>query len=284
MAATSIPIDVVRAFVAVVEARGFTRAAEELGRSQPTVSLQVKRLEELVEAPLFEKAARFELTAVGSVCFEHGRRLVRLHDAMLDEVGRRKAPDARLRIGLPGEIAERLTPQLDRLRRVAGGAAGFEVVTGDADGLSLAIRENRLDIALALGVERAEAAVASWRAPLGWFSVRGTRAPPPPKVARLVLPPRGSALHEAAAGAMHGAERPFEIVCACADAAVRVAAVSSGLGVAPMIDGFAPQGLERVGGLPPLPPLVVSLLGRTEALAAAGRRWASEAMAAFDAG
>ena len=47
----SIPVDVLRAFVAVVEARGFTRAAEELGRSQPTVSLQVKRLEELAEAP-----------------------------------------------------------------------------------------------------------------------------------------------------------------------------------------------------------------------------------------
>ena len=47
-----IPIDILRAFVAVVEARGFTRAAEELGRTQPTISLQVKRLEELVEAPV----------------------------------------------------------------------------------------------------------------------------------------------------------------------------------------------------------------------------------------
>ena len=43
-----IPIEILRAFVAVVEARGFTRAAEELGRTQPTISLQVKRLEELV--------------------------------------------------------------------------------------------------------------------------------------------------------------------------------------------------------------------------------------------
>ncbi|MBV9287876.1 MAG: LysR family transcriptional regulator [Hyphomicrobiales bacterium] len=68
----SIPIDVLRAFVAVVETRGFTRAAEDLGRSQPTISLQVKRLEELMEAPLFEKAQRFELTGVGSVCFDYG--------------------------------------------------------------------------------------------------------------------------------------------------------------------------------------------------------------------
>ena len=57
-----IPIDILRAFVAVVEARGFTRAAEELGRTQPTISLQVKRLEELVEAPLFKKGGHFELS------------------------------------------------------------------------------------------------------------------------------------------------------------------------------------------------------------------------------
>ena len=60
-----IPIDILRAFVAVVEARGFTRAAEELGRTQPTISLQVKRLEELVEAPLFKKGGRFELSPMG---------------------------------------------------------------------------------------------------------------------------------------------------------------------------------------------------------------------------
>ncbi len=106
----SIPVDVLRAFVAVVEARGFTRAAEELGRSQPTISLQVKRLEELVEAPLFDKTARFELTPVGAVCFDYGKRLLRLHDDMLDEASRCKAPDAMLRVGVASEFAARLAP------------------------------------------------------------------------------------------------------------------------------------------------------------------------------
>ena len=127
----SIPVDVLRAFVAVVEARGFTRAAEQLGRSQPTISLQVKRLEELIEAPLFEKNARFELTAVGSVCFDYGKRLLRLHDDMLDEASRRMAPDARLRVGMPSDFAARLTPRLGRLRAEAAAGAGFEVITAD---------------------------------------------------------------------------------------------------------------------------------------------------------
>ena len=88
-------------------------------------------------------------------------------------------------------------------------------------------------------------------------------------------------MHEAAASALGAAGRSFEVVCTSADAAVRAAAVSAGLGIAPMIDGLAPEGLERVvadPSLPPLPPLALSLLARTEALAAAARRWASEAL------
>ena len=284
LANRSIPIDVIRAFVAVVEARGFTRAAEDLGRSQPTISLQVKRLEELIEAPLFEKVARFELTAVGSVCFDYGRRLLRLHDEMLDEAQQRKEPGGRLRIGMPGEFALRLTPLLDRLR-LEEDAAGpsFEIVTGEPDMLALAYRQNGLDVAFLAGGETEAPAAARWRAGLGWYGRHGVRLPKPPEPAPLVLPPRGLALHEAAAGALRAAGRPFAIVCASADFAVRSAAVSAGLGFAPMIDGLAPEGLARSaeGDLPALSPIEILLVAREEALAANIRLWASEAVSAF---
>ena len=280
----SIPIDVIRAFVAVVEARGFTRAAEDLGRSQPTISLQVKRLEELVEAPLFDKVARFELTPVGTVCFDYGRRLLKLHDEMLDEAARRKAPDARLRIGMPGEFAARLTPLLDRLRSDTEVPAGVEVVTGDSETLAAAFRQNGLDLAVLLGAETEEAPAARWRAALGWYEPESARSPKPSKSLRLVLPPKGAAVHEAAAGALRAAGRPFEIVCASADFAVRAAAAAAGLGIAPMIDGLAPDGLRRSAGpgLPALPPIVVSLVARSEALVTAGRRWASDALSTLE--
>ena len=276
----SIPIDVIRAFVAVVEARGFTRAAEDLGRSQPTISLQVKRLEELVEAPLFDKVARFELTPVGTVCFDYGRRVLKLHDEMLDEAFRRKAPDARLRIGMPGEFAARLTPLLDRLRPDTEVPAGFEVVTGESETLAAAFRQNGLDVAVLLGAETEDAPAARWRAALGWHARESGRSPKP---LRLVLPPKGSAVHEAAADALRAAERSFEIVCASADFAVRAAAAAAGLGIAPMIDGLAPDELRRLAdpSLPALPSIVVSLVARNEALASAARRWASDAFSAF---
>ena len=277
----SIPIDVIRAFVAVVESRGFTRAAEDLGRSQPTISLQVKRLEELVEAPLFEKVARFELTGVGSVCFDYGRRLLKLHDEMLDEAARRKTPEARLRIGMPGELASRLTPALDRL---LDAAAAFEVVTGEFDTLAQAFREYGLDVAFLVGAEAEPQACGRWGAALAWFARGpGERLSKPAKPLRLVLPPQGSPIHEAAAAALRSAGRPFDIVCASADFAVRSAAVSAGLGIAPMLDGLQPGDLTRLADprLPALPPLVISLVARSEPLAQACQRWAAEVVSAF---
>ncbi len=269
----SIPVDVLRAFVAVVEARGFTRAAEELGRSQPTISLQVKRLEELVEAPLFDKAARFELTPVGAVCFDYGKRLLRLHDDMLDEASRCKAPDAMLRVGVASEFAARLAPTLGELRRDETIGAGFQVVTDTSHSLAAAFRQNALDIAFVVGAESEAFGHGRWRAPLRWFGGAGARLEKAPLP--LAIAPPGSALHEAAIEALRAQGRKFEFVCVTTDFAVLAGAASAGLGVAPMIEGLAPEWLKPSAdkSLPALPPVTLSLLARSPALEAAGRRW-----------
>ena len=215
-----IPIDVLRAFVAVVEARGFTRAAEDLGRSQPTISLQVKRLEELVEAPLFEKAARFELTSVGAVCFDYGKRLLRLHDDMLDEAARRATPDPPLRVGIPSEFAALLTPRLGELRAGAKVPAVFDVITDPSQALVGHFRQNALDIALVAGQsDRDTLPVEQWRAPLRWYG-GGGEAHAESRPLPLAIAPPGSPFHEAAIGALRAHGRKFDIVCMSADFAV----------------------------------------------------------------
>ena len=196
-----IPIDILRAFVAVVEARGFTRAAEELGRTQPTISLQVKRLEELVEAPLFKKGGRFELSGVGEVCFDYGKRLLRLHDDMLDELGRNNPNDA-MRIGVPSEFAPILAPRLNELRADAQVPTTFEVIVDTSQALAAAFRQNALDVAFVVGTGESEPnRIEQWRGQLRWFGKtiddeQNDRPLP------LVLPPQGSPFHDAATGAL----------------------------------------------------------------------------------
>jgi DNA-binding transcriptional LysR family regulator len=269
-----IPIDILRAFVAVVEARGFTRAAEELGRTQPTISLQVKRLEELVEAPLFKKGGRFELSPVGEVCLDYGRRLLRLHDDMLDELGRSN-PNVAMRIGMPSEFAPILAPRLNELRANAEVATTFEVLVDSSQALSAAFRQNALDVAFIVGTGESEPSrIEQWRGQLRWFGKtfedeQNDRPLP------LVLPPQGSLFHEAAVGALRAQERRFEIVCTSSNFAVLAAAAAAGLGFTPMIDGLAPDGLEASPdkSLPLLPEVTLLLLAHSQALALASRRW-----------
>ena len=88
---------------------------------------QVKRLEELVEAPMFKKGRHFELSGVGEVCFDYGKRVLRLHDDMLDEVGSSNKPNGALRIGVPSEFASVLAPRLAQFSADAEIPAAFEV-------------------------------------------------------------------------------------------------------------------------------------------------------------
>jgi DNA-binding transcriptional LysR family regulator len=277
-----IPIDILRAFVAVVEARGFTRAAEELGRTQPTISLQVKRLEELVEAPLFKKGGRFELSAVGEVCFDYGKRLLRLHDDMLDELGRNNPNDA-MRIGMPSEFAPILAPRLNELRDNAEVVTTFEVIIGSSQALSAAFRQNALDVAFIVGTGESEPSkIEQWRGRLRWFG----KTPEDEQNGRplpLVLPPQGWPFHEAAIGALRAQQLRFEIVCTCSNFEVLAAAAGAGLGVTPIIDGLAPDGLEVCSDkrLPPLPEVTLLLLARSQALALASRRWVENVVEAL---
>ena len=54
----NLPMDLLRAFVTVVEFNSFTKAGDLLGRSQPAVSLQINRLEGLLDETLIIKEGK----------------------------------------------------------------------------------------------------------------------------------------------------------------------------------------------------------------------------------
>lgn len=91
-------------FIAVSEELHFTKAAENLGISQPTLSHQIRLLEDQLGTPLFHRSGKkIHLTQAGSVLLEHARRIFReLDQAKLvigELAGLRRG---RLRIGCSG--------------------------------------------------------------------------------------------------------------------------------------------------------------------------------------
>ena len=70
-----------RSFHAVAENRGFTAAANALHISQPTVTTQVKELEDRYGVELLvRRGRRVELTETGAALFDISRRIMSLHE------------------------------------------------------------------------------------------------------------------------------------------------------------------------------------------------------------
>jgi len=74
--------DLLRTFVAIAETRTLGRAANKIGRTQAAVSMQVKKLEEMLAQPLLNRTGRgVVLTLHGERLLGHARTILRQHDA-----------------------------------------------------------------------------------------------------------------------------------------------------------------------------------------------------------
>src|SRR5580692_3485333 len=142
-----------RYLVAVADAGTFTHAAERMFIAQPTLSQQIRRLEEMVGTPLLHRRRDgVELTAAGSVLLEESRTMLSLleHGVLRSRqaagLGR-----PRLRFVLPSNLPERLAVAISSRLRLTAAAAGADVewLEGPVDAEFTPIRERRADAGLA---------------------------------------------------------------------------------------------------------------------------------------
>src|SRR6516164_4726672 len=97
--------ELLRTLVAAVDAGGLMRAAARVGRTRSAVSLQMRRLQELIGRPLFRKVGRgLLLTATGEELLGYARRLLQLNDEALASL-RAESPPELVRVGAPQDVA-----------------------------------------------------------------------------------------------------------------------------------------------------------------------------------
>lgn len=103
--------DLLRTFVAVAEMENFTKAAGVVGRTQSAVSLQIKRLEDMIGDPLFERGPRgVALTRRGEELLVNARRIVSLLDETAASLTA-PALEGRVSIGIPEEYGTTVLPR-----------------------------------------------------------------------------------------------------------------------------------------------------------------------------
>ncbi len=105
MVAINLPTDVLRTFLAVIDLGSFTKAGRLLGRTQPAISLQIRKLEELVGLTLMDTSGRnIALTREGESLARHARQLLVMNDEIVARLHKRPSAGS-LRVGLPTDYA-----------------------------------------------------------------------------------------------------------------------------------------------------------------------------------
>src|SRR5262247_1478139 len=105
MEATMLDLELLKSFVSVVDAGGFTRAGERVHRTQSTVSQQIRRLEEVVGRPLLHRdGKRVTPTEEGERLLSYARRILALAAEARDVVAR-PASEGVVRLGMSEDFA-----------------------------------------------------------------------------------------------------------------------------------------------------------------------------------
>src|SRR6266571_803001 len=107
-----IDIDQLRTFIAIAETGSFTKAADLVHKTQSAVSMQMKRLEERLDRPIFARDGRAsKLTEDGERLLDYARRIVKLNIEALSAFSDSEL-SGRVRLGVPDDYADRYLPEI----------------------------------------------------------------------------------------------------------------------------------------------------------------------------
>ena len=168
----NIPIDLLRTAVAIAETGSYTKAARELGLSQPAVSLQVKRLQKLFVGEIFDvSSGRPQLTAYGEAIVDSARRILGINDELLSLANVKPRGSNQLVIGIHNSMATALLSRL--FKRLAGRNRDVVFRNLTTHQLLKGLEGGYIDIALLTDPLRTPpVSVLEWREPLHWVKGR----------------------------------------------------------------------------------------------------------------
>ena len=260
----SLDVDLLKTFLAIADTGSFTRAADEVNKTQSAVSMQMKRLEELLERPIFAREGRqSRMTADGERLVEHARRIVALNDQTVALFAK---PDLTgvLRFGTPDDYADRFLPEI-----LARFSRTHPLVQVDVDckgsfALNEMVKRGELDLAVVTGCSDVLPDMVVRNEPLVWAS-SGRHSVHLAEVLPLAVSQTGCSWRALVTESLERAGRPFRIAYASANSNAVNAAVMAGLAVGAMPEICVRPGMRVLGereGFPSLPSFDIGIVKR----------------------
>jgi DNA-binding transcriptional LysR family regulator len=248
-------LDLLRTFAAVVDAGGFTRAAERVHLTQSTVSQQIKKLEANIGHTLLlrdKSTGGIQTTEEGEILLSYARRLLATAEEAMDVMRKPAAPKT-VRLGVPEDFAGRRLIDLLSGFSAASPHIRLDTVSGWSVELRRLLDTGEIDLALIKREPGDGACLASWKEKLVW--VESTRRPVRDEPLPLAVFPVGCIYRERAIRFIERSGRRWRIAYTSQGLMGVQAAVASGLGISLLpsdavlpehrqlgaADGFDPQ-------------------------------------------
>jgi DNA-binding transcriptional LysR family regulator len=253
-------LDLLVVFIAVAENSSFTRAGNELNRSQSAISMQIMRLEESLGVSVFERSGKtLELTPQGIVLLGYARRILALVNEATTSVTR-KSHGQTVRLGCIEDYAARILPRVLVDFWATNPDVHIEVETGETAELLRKLGEE-YDLVLGMHRDASGEGIFLRSESLVW-ATSAVHSPHDIEPLPVALRPSGCLEHEWATAALDAARRPWR--CAYTSAAVGTLqrAVEEGLAIGMFKESMLTGRLRRLtsaDGFPELPRIDIAL-------------------------
>jgi DNA-binding transcriptional LysR family regulator len=257
-----IDVDHLRSFIAIAETGSFTKAAEVVNKTQSAVSMQMKRLEQRIERPIFARDGRAsKLTEDGQRLLDYARRIVKLNVETLAAFSDAEL-SGRVRLGVPDDYADRYLPEI--MARFSRAYPGVEltVICEPTVDLIERIDANELDLAIVTNCDGRRPAETFRRERLLWVTSNRhpthLEAPLPLALGRPSCTWRQTAIER-----LESIGRPFRILYSSSNAGAVAAAVLAGLAISVLPESGLRPGMRVLAaaeGFPELPSCRIGLI------------------------
>jgi DNA-binding transcriptional LysR family regulator len=224
-------LELLRSFVSVVDAGGFTRAGERVHRTQSTVSQQIKRLEEDVGQMLLHRDGKdVRPTEAGERLLSYARRLLTLAEEARD-VLREPDSEGAIRLGIPEDFAAyQLAKLLGTFARSHPGLR-LDVRADQSKNLARDLERGELDLALFKREAGEKGGIAVWPERVHWVTSKSHPIHADVASVPLIGFPLGCLYRAGAIHALESAGRVWHMSYTSSSLAGIQAAVAAGMGL-----------------------------------------------------
>jgi DNA-binding transcriptional LysR family regulator len=244
--AAPLDLDQLQTFIAIADSGSFTKAADEVHRTQSAVSMQMRRLEERVGKMLFAKEGRTNrLTDDGERLLIYARRMMRLNRetlAAFDDT----SLEGSIRIGTPDDYADRFLPEIMARFSRSNPRVELSVTCEPTINLQEQIKRGQLDIAIVTHDSDRGTSEVVRREPLLWVT-SANHSIYKEEVLPIAVGRTTCMWRRAACDMLDSMERDYRILFTSWSATVIIAAVLSGQAVSILPECALRPGMRVLG-------------------------------------